>query len=268
MYSRGKMKKGFTLAEIMIALTIIGVIMAILLPVAQNSLPNEKVMKFKKANATLHKVINELVTSGEYYTPGDLGVKSDGTLIDGSHDGDITYLCNTMTEILSVKNVNCSTSTLDIEWLCIISIGSSPYSWVKSYNDSKAQLDFICKTASEQATSEIILNNNVKIFQTCPLFTFGMNEQRFRDLVNYQHEDGDKWCSGDTANDPGCLNRLFVGKNLDDNNFNILNKIICIDLDEMNKGEDPFGYAVRADGRIVTSARVDEWLEKSIQDKE
>ena len=38
------MKKGFTLAEIMIVLTVIAVLTAILLPSAKNAIPNEKVM--------------------------------------------------------------------------------------------------------------------------------------------------------------------------------------------------------------------------------
>ena len=78
------MKKGFTLTEIMIALVVIGVITSILLPVAFNNIPNENVMKFKKGNATLAKVINELVTSGEYYKEGDLGIKADGKIVSGA----------------------------------------------------------------------------------------------------------------------------------------------------------------------------------------
>ena len=39
-------KKAFTLAEIMIVLVIIGVLSAILLPVAIHSAPDENVMKF------------------------------------------------------------------------------------------------------------------------------------------------------------------------------------------------------------------------------
>ena len=61
--SKENMKKGFTLSEIMIALVVIGVITSILLPVAFNNVLNENVMKFKKGNATLAKVINELVTN-------------------------------------------------------------------------------------------------------------------------------------------------------------------------------------------------------------
>ena len=45
-----KYPRGFTLAEIMIVLAIVGVLTAILLPVAINSAPNENVMKFKKGN--------------------------------------------------------------------------------------------------------------------------------------------------------------------------------------------------------------------------
>ena len=61
--SKENMKKGFTLSAIMIALVVIGVITSILLPVAFNNVLNENVMKFKKGNATLAKVINELVTN-------------------------------------------------------------------------------------------------------------------------------------------------------------------------------------------------------------
>jgi len=43
-----KVLKGFTLAEVMIVLTVIGILAGILIPVANNSRPDENVMKFKK----------------------------------------------------------------------------------------------------------------------------------------------------------------------------------------------------------------------------
>ena len=61
-----KMKKAFTLAEIMIVLTVIAVITAILLPSARNAMPNEKVMKFKKGHNTLYSAISELVNLDKY----------------------------------------------------------------------------------------------------------------------------------------------------------------------------------------------------------
>ena len=85
-------KCGFTLAEIMIVLSIIGILTAILLPIANHSRPDENVMKFKKANTTLARAISELVNSDEYYLDGDLGIRKmpdgSGRLIDGTHSGD------------------------------------------------------------------------------------------------------------------------------------------------------------------------------------
>ena len=59
--------RGFTLAEVMMVLTVIGVLTAILLPVARQSMPDENLMKFKKAHNILGTVIRELVTSDKYY---------------------------------------------------------------------------------------------------------------------------------------------------------------------------------------------------------
>ena len=56
------MKKGFTLAEILIVLVIIGVLTMILLPMAFQSSPDEEVMKFKKGYNTITTAIKELVS--------------------------------------------------------------------------------------------------------------------------------------------------------------------------------------------------------------
>ncbi len=108
MIDKKTIKYAFTLAEIMIVLTIIGILSAILLPVMFQSAPNENVMKFKKGHNTLLTSIRELVNSDEYYLNGELGIKADGTILDGSHDGDFTYLCETLSEIINHKSKNCS----------------------------------------------------------------------------------------------------------------------------------------------------------------
>ena len=95
---------GFTLAEIMIVLTVIGVLTAILLPVAIQSSPDEKVMKFKKGNATLFKIINELINSDKYFLPGDFSYYPDGRELDNPF-----YLCASMADLVSTKEVNCNT---------------------------------------------------------------------------------------------------------------------------------------------------------------
>ena len=50
----------------------------------QYSRPNKKIMKFKKAHETLTNVVYELVRSDKYFSDGDLGVRVNGTIIDGT----------------------------------------------------------------------------------------------------------------------------------------------------------------------------------------
>ena len=57
----------------MIVLSVIGVLTAILLPVARMSMPDESLIKFGKAHNTLGTVIRELVNGDKYYSEGDLG---------------------------------------------------------------------------------------------------------------------------------------------------------------------------------------------------
>ena len=37
-----------------------------------------------------------------------------------------------------------------------------------------------------------------------------------------------------------------------------------MDIDGINKGEAPFGFGIRADGKILTGKRATEWLNKEI----
>ena len=53
----------------------------------------------------------------------------------------------------------------------------------------------------------------------------------------------------------------------DSNGFDSNYKIFCMDIDEPNEGEIPFGFGIRADGKILNGARADEWMNKSIQNK-
>ena len=61
--NKRKCFKGFTLMEILIALTVIGIITAIILPVGLSALPDKKVLKFKKAHNTLTNIIKNLAST-------------------------------------------------------------------------------------------------------------------------------------------------------------------------------------------------------------
>ena len=98
------MKKAFTLAEVMIVLTVIGILTAILMPIAFHSAPDQNVMKFKKATTTLGTIVREMVSSDQYFQDGNLAKTAAGA---NSTSADV---CNAMIDILNYKTANCGTT--------------------------------------------------------------------------------------------------------------------------------------------------------------
>lgn len=260
------MKKGFTLAEIMVALTVIGILGGILVPVAMKSKPKEDVLKFKKAHETLTNTIGQLVRSDKYLA-GDLGVRADGNIIYGgfieepeqcpgivadNSDSNIKYFCNSFADLISTKSVNCSNiKTGGNSYDTFIPLKSKNHeeSWRLSLSDAKAKLDEICKQNAKAVGSEIITTDNTTFYQTNPQGTFGI-----------------LW-------GPESCNRLF--SLAPDGTFLAMYKPFCIDIDGIpSEGSAscddvsdicPFGYGIRVDGKILSGARADEWLEKSAE---
>jgi len=252
------MKKfAFTLAEIMIVLSVIAVLTAILLPAAQNATPNEDVMKFKKGHLAFINVINELLNSDKYYLNGDLGVRPNNTLLDGKHEGDNTYFCETFADVLgNIKEKNCQ----DVK-------GTKYGVQIRNYlkyperlPENQGYLDYYCKKNQQQGLlPDITLTDGIMYYQTDPKVPYGINFEAFQTL------------EGNTTlqcvNDGNCSARLLGDAGRDDNGFQTTYKMHCMDIDGFNQGEDPFGYGVRHDGKIIYGLRASEWFKKSIQEK-
>ncbi len=243
------LKKGFTLAEVMIVLTVIGVLTAILLPVARQSMPDENLMKFKKAHNTLGTVIRELVTSDKYYKDGDLGVKTNGDIVDSS-----TYFCETIADVLNVKNVNCAeTKVSDYLLACRIAIGETECVY-RTDDDLKSTLDWACRNTLENA-NQVVLNDGSVFFETSSFYHFGITEADLDEVSDVL---------------TGADGRFYTS--VDHQNFYRIYKFFCIDIDGVPNNvttsncvnECPFGYGIRVDGKILTGARADEWLEREV----
>ena len=241
-------KKAFTLAEILIVLVIIGILTMILLPIAFQSSPDEDVMKFKKGYNTLGSVIRELVTSDKYYQNGDLGIKASGEIVDSP-----TYLCETFADIVSTKSVECSKTRDNVKDY----VAGCQYNGMECIpnKDAEEKLDDFCKEMIS-AGEEIVTTDGIVYYQANPGLHFGA----VQDGVNFNVSIG-------KANEDGIYDQFLnqrVFTNKDPNGFYRIYKIFCMDIDGINKKEDPFGFGIRLDGKILPGARALEWTNKSI----
>lgn len=64
-------KSAFTLAELLVALAVIGILIAILMPLIMNIMPNQKVMMAKRANYTIESVVSNLLNDSACYPDED-----------------------------------------------------------------------------------------------------------------------------------------------------------------------------------------------------
>ena len=62
-----KLTKGFTLAEVLVTLGIIGVLSALVLPSLMHSVPNKEMIMYKKAFYLLSRNVNELINDEDFY---------------------------------------------------------------------------------------------------------------------------------------------------------------------------------------------------------
>lgn len=86
--------RAFTLSEIMIALSVLGVICAIVLPSVVSKSPNKNKMMMKKAYYTTSEVISELINNTNYYPT------EDGLCPDTGSSGYIGFDCASTTSKL------------------------------------------------------------------------------------------------------------------------------------------------------------------------
>lgn len=236
MNNKMKFKNAFTLAEILIVITIIGIVVSMLLPLAKHVIPDKEVMKFKKANNAFVSAIRELANSDKYFTPGDFGLKKDGSLVS-----DPKQFCNALADVLATKSVNCSdVGSANLDSTALANILPSQATFV---NDGSVgvriyeQADCMCRTKVASG-AEIITSDGVTIYTVNPKWHFG-------------------------SKIPGYEKRLF---NLCSEQERY--KYYCIDIDGIGEGEDPFGYAVRADGKVFLGSRAQAWMERDIQQDE
>ncbi|MBQ4645786.1 MAG: type II secretion system protein [Candidatus Gastranaerophilales bacterium] len=256
-----KQKFAFTLAEVMIVLAVIGVLSAVLIPTAMRSKPDENIFKFKKGHNTLLTVVRELVTSDKYYLDGDLGVRSDGQILHQANEDFHEYFISTFADVLNVNYLLTKTGELSSDgWFRLTDKNCAPagsYFGVILDNCSNTEVtaermqtvkdgvDKVCKKNPANEAKQIVTADKIWFWDPFPKISFGATEFL-----------------------PGTGRRLFLLK--DNNGLYAAYKVICMDIDGVPESataddcvnECPFTYGISTDGKIFTSKRADEWLEK------
>ena len=267
------MKKAFTLAEILIVLVVIGILLSVLLPTVKNIKANEKVVKFKKGHNALLNAVQELVVSDKYYISGDLGTKPNGTMLTPINTSDHEYLIKTIADVLNVKKVNPKQGRFDgasalllvapedclngappgalAEVSTILDYCSGKYATATTIENKKNKFSALCNVHSAAQAEQIVTSDGLWFWDAYPIATFG-------DKENPTDNSG---------------RRTFSLKDV--NGFTAVYKLFCMDIDGVPSNatkddcinECPFAYGIGVDGKIFTSKRVDEWLEKSVNKK-
>ena len=237
-------KKAFTLVEIIITLAVVGVISAVTVPFAIKATPDENTKKFNKANATLNGVLAELLSTNKYYD-GSLKYYPNGEKVDSA-----TYLCETMADVMSVKRQNCSSEEIDIDK------GHLSLGRVDGVDNTQAEKEYADLMCAEFPREEIVASDNVTYYEVDPGHHFGTEKiTEYGERADLYGKDG-FWNNCNPQENRNCEARQ---------SFDLAYKIFCFDVDGINNKEAPFGYGIRADGKILTGARADAWLLKNAQ---
>lgn len=257
---------GFTLAELMVVLAVLGVIAAVLVPAVFTSMPDENRLKFKKGYYTLKRTIDIMVNSKAYNeTAGNFGKPEKlaagesspyAKMIEEADTDGSRYFCYQFSE-----NLN------SIQTQCENFINLNGQGLVTAYFDAR---DISPATApSEEAAAANTIDGKCSKF---------LADDEGLKYVNVQTQDGIYWsvpdetfCARQTAEpDPADPDAETPSP---DKQLDVINgystipayyAVICMDVDGVG-GEKPFGFGIRRDGKVVAGTRAKEWLKESVK---
>ncbi len=219
------LKKGFTLAEVMVVLTVIGILTAILLPTAFHATPDENMMKFKKANGLLYQIVREIASTGKYYKEGDMRFKPEGDNVAVPNN----YMCQVFADMLSTKTVKCGNNAKTPA--TVYHVPSSVTCAGTTCDGADAAK--CCNVANAKAKLDAICN-----------FTPTYSIVTADDVIWYEANQTT------VLQDPTCTNAP---------DCNSAYKVFCLKIDTLYAG-----YGIRSDGKILAGKNADTYTKASI----
>lgn len=101
-----KKRQGFTLAEVLVVMAVLGVLGVILIPSLTTLRPNQEMVMLKKAYYLTSRTVNELINDDDFYPDEDKGFNDDTT--EAKYHGAVysgeTKFCNLFAARLNLRN--------------------------------------------------------------------------------------------------------------------------------------------------------------------
>ena len=220
----------------------------------------------------MYQVIRELVNNDKFYCDGDLGMRMVSQnprvceQIEAHTEQNCTYFCKTFADFITKKSVNCTgCNTGGNGGWTLANVSNPGCNSTSTVNDTtirktKKKFDTLCKNQAVDVGQEIVASDGVVYYSSRPWATFGQTQN-----------DGNGGVCRSFSPPGGPVIRA------DQNGIDIAYKTFCIDVDgfpaegsaNCDDAKDicPFGFGIRADGKILNGARADIWIKKDIQNR-
>lgn len=255
----------FTLAEIMIVFTVIGILTAILLPSLFQSSPDKEKLKVKKAFNTISRAVDNLANSDAYELTGGIldstsyisDVDVDGDEIDNVALARNSYFCTNLADMLNVKNVNCSLNFVNDELDGLEGLKCTEEADTPSNSSTPVCIYNPANNETEIESTDIDyedFQNNLDI--ACQNY---QDTGKNRDPENHYNiitSDGVAWgiqltnfSQSQTVLVNGVTTPLSYG-------------VICFNVDGGKSPEHTYGLAIRRDGKLQLGMRLQEILDE------
>lgn len=235
---------GFTLAELMVVLAVLGVIAAVLVPAVFTSMPDENRLKFKKGYYTLKRTVDGMVNSKAYQNTEGMFCKDEplanatdpasyADILAANDDGS-RYFCVQFSEMLNSVQTQCDRFV---------------------YTTTESSADLVTK---EFDASDIAAALDTKCAG------FPADDGTAADTkVNVITQDGIYWSlPQDTFCGTAGSKRMATVPGY--GSVPAYYSLICLDVDGPG-GEAAFGFGIRRDGKVVAGARAKEWLKEGVK---
>ncbi len=237
--SKNSKKCAFTIAEIMIVFTVIGVLSAILIPALFMSSPDQGKLRAKKAFNTLTRAVENLTNSGPYDLNGGMLV---ATSFSTDADDRNAFFCNNLAEILNVKSVDCTKD--DVNGAITSTDGCAAF---VSDTTNRKQLCLKESTTNNVADYETLQN---EFDNACKKAFYDNNTPKGE--FNFVTSDGIMW--GIQRTDFNNNQTLTLNAVTSPAFYNL----VCIDVGNHKKSEYIYGAGVRKDGKILVGKKLQE----------